>query len=59
MRIDGQQPAVEVTRGAADLAECHLQAHAVGDRAGPEELVDSQVAGEERQAVGQLEDRLV
>ena len=59
MRIDGQQPAPEVARGAADLAEGRLEAQAVGDGAGAEELVDGHVAGEERQAVGQLEDPLV
>ncbi len=59
IRIDGQQPAPEVARGAADLAEGRLEAQAVGDGAGAEELVDGHVAGEERQAVGQLEDPLV
>ena len=59
MRIDRQQPTPEMARGTADLAEGHLEAQAVGDRAGPEELVDGHVAGEERQAVGRLEDPLV
>ena len=59
MGIDGQQPALEVARGAADLAQGHLEVQAVGDRAGPEQFVDGHVAGEERQAVGQLEDPLV
>jgi hypothetical protein len=59
MRIDRQQPAPEVARGAADLAEGRLKAQTVGDGAGAEELVDGHVAGEKRQAVGQLEDPLV
>ena len=59
MGIDGQQPAPEVARGAADLAEGDLEVEALGDRASPEQLVDGHVAGEERQAVGQLEDPLV
>ncbi len=48
-----------MARGAADLAEGRLEAQTVGDGAGAEELVDGHVAGEERQAVGQLEDPLV
>ena len=59
MGIDGQQPAPEVARGAADLAEGDLEVEALDDRASPEQLVDGHVAGEERQAVGQLEDPLV
>ena len=57
--IDGQQPAPEVARGATDLAQGHLEVQALGDGVGPEQLVDGRVAGEERQAVGQLEDPLV
>ena len=59
MGIDGQQPAPEVARGAADLAEGDLEVEGLGDRAGPEQLVDGHVAGEERQSVGQLEDPVV
>ena len=59
MGIDGQQPAPEVARGAADLAQGHLEAQAVGDGAGPEQVVDGGVGGQERQAVGHLEDPLV
>ena len=36
-----------------------MEVQAVGDGAGREEFVDGHVAGEERQAVGQLEDPLV
>ena len=35
MGIDGQQPAPEVARGAADLAEGDLEFEALGDRAAP------------------------
>ena len=59
MGIDGQQPALEMARGAADLAQGDLEVEALGDGASPEQLVDGHVAGEERQAVGQLEDPLV
>ena len=59
MGIDGQQPAPEMARGAAQLAECHLKTQAVGDGTSREKLVDGHVAGEKRQAVGQLEDPLV
>ena len=57
--IDGQEPSLEMARGAADLAQGDLKSQAVGHGAGPEKFVDGHVAGEERQAVGQLEDLLV
>ena len=41
------------------LPRATWRSQAVGDRASPEQLVDGHVAGEERQAVGQLEDPLV
>ena len=59
MGIDGQQPALKMARGATHLAQSDLQTLAVSDSSSPEELVDGHVAGEERKAVGQLEDLLV
>jgi len=59
MRIDGHQPALEVTWGTANLAESHLETHAVGDCTSPKEFVDGCVAGKKRQSVGQLKDPLV
>ena len=59
MGIDGYKSAQEVTRSATDLAQSHLEMQTVGDRAGREKFMHGHVAGEKRQAIGQLEDPLV
>ena len=57
--IDSQALAAKVTGGATDLAECHLQVHAVSDRASRQQFMDGHVTREKRQTVGHLEDSLV
>ena len=42
-----------------DLAQGDLKALAVGHVSGTEKVVDGHIGGEEREAVGQLEDLLV
>src|ERR1017187_4478204 len=59
MRIDGENPSPKMARGAAQLAQGHLQALAFEYGTGREKLVDGHIGGKEREAVGQLKDVLV
>src|SRR5580704_10226906 len=59
MRIDGQNPSLKMARGAAHLAQGHLQALAVEYGSVREKLVDGHIGGKEREAVGDLKDVLV
>ncbi len=59
MRIDGQDPALEIARSEAHLAQGQLQAFAVDHGSGREQLVDGRIGGKEWQAIGQLKDVLV
>ncbi len=47
MRIDGQQPGLEIARGSADLAQGDLEALTVDHGSSPEKLVHGHVGGEE------------
>ena len=58
MRIDRQKFANEIPRGPADASQGNLQSLGVSHRVGTEQLVDGQIAGHERQPVGQLESSL-
>jgi hypothetical protein len=59
MRIDGQDPSLEVTRSPADLTQGDLEALTVDDGSSAQELVNGAISCEERDAVGQLEDVLI
>ncbi len=59
MRIDGQDPSLEVTRSRADLAQGDLEALTVDDGSSAQELVNGAISRQEGDAVGQLEDVLV
>ena len=59
MGVHGQQPAPEMARGPAQLAQGHLEAQALGDGPGSEQVVDGTIGGQERQPVDHLEDPLV
>jgi hypothetical protein len=59
MRIDGQQPSLEMARGPAELAQGDLEALTVQDGSSAEEVVNGAIRRQEGQAVGQLEDVLV
>ena len=59
MRIDGENLSPKMARSCCKRTQGHLQALAIEYGTSREKPVDGHIGGEERQAIGQLEDVLV